>query len=437
MKIVWLRRDLRLYDHQALHHALKAGGPVLPLFIFDHDILKKIEDKDDLRVNFIHEELTKIKKQLNLYESDLLVKQGEVLAIWKELVKTYPIEAVYFNADYSPRERLRDEKVTTFLQKEKIEVFNFNDHLVFKPDEITKDDGTPYSVYTFYKNRWFERFSPTCFIDYEVKKFKKNFLKINKLPMLTLADIGFVEQSSNVRPINLDKSLLKNYEENRNFPDRNGTSNIGVHLRFGTISVRECLRVAYDHSYTFVSEIAWRDFFSMLLFYYPKTINEEFKKEFRYIKWNTSEAQFLKWCRGETGFPLVDAGMRELNETGYMHNRVRMITASFLVKDLLIDWRKGERYFARKLLDYDLSSNIGNWQWVAGTGADAAPYFRVFNPEIQLKKFDPDFKYVKKWVPEYGTDKYQKPMIYRKNSIKNTKEAYTTSVDIYSHFKNH
>jgi deoxyribodipyrimidine photo-lyase len=284
--------------------------------------------------------------------------------------------------------------------------------VIFEKAEVVKDDGKPYTVYTPYKNKWYQKLKPFYLKAYPTEKYFKNLLKFKSPAIPTLKEMGFVK-SNITYPEKEYHNVIADYAKNRDFPAITGTSHVGVHLRFGTVSIRRCAKDAYEaHEKTWLSELIWREFYMMILYHFPQTMDHAFRPEYDRIKWINNEAQFEAWCKGETGFPLVDAGMRELNATGYMHNRVRMVVASFLSKDLLIDWRWGERYFARKLLDYEMASNVGGWQWAASSGTDAAPYFRIFNPESQLKKFDPKLEYIKKWVPEYADfSKYPKPII--------------------------
>lgn len=412
--IFWFRRDLRLEDNTALFFALKSDFPVLPIFIFDKTILNALNDKRDSRISFIHSALRQIKTELNHIGSDILIKHDTCEVVWKNLLKEYNIKTVYANEDYEPQARKRDELIKNILDKNKIEFKLYKDQCIFSKDEILKKDGTPYTVYTPYKNRWYETLAPKDIFSYSIKHLKKKFIKIEPSFFPELSDIGFLPCNIIIQVNTIKTNIIKEYEEKRNFPELNATSRLGVHLRFGTVSIRKCVQVGYELNKTWLDELIWREFFMQILYHFPHVEDSSFKKQYSKIPWLNNEEDFQKWCEGKTGYPLVDAGMRELNETGFMHNRVRMVTASFLVKHLLIDWQWGQKYFAEKLLDYDLSANNGNWQWVAGTGCDAAPYFRIFNPEIQLKKFDKNLNYVKKWVPEYNTDEYPKKIIEHK-----------------------
>jgi deoxyribodipyrimidine photo-lyase len=412
ISVFWFRRDLRLEDNAGLYHALKSGNPVLPLFIFDREILDKLEDKDDARVTFIYQTIIGISKELTKHGSSLLVLYDKAEQAWDHVLKAYNVAAVYTNHDYEPYAKKRDEAIANKLKQHSITFKTYKDQVIFERGEVVKTDGTPYTVYTPYMRKWYETLTPFYLKLYPTKKYFKNLLKMDTLPVPTLKKIGF-EESDLPIPGKDYKDVIKDYAEKRDFPGMNGTSHIGLHLRFGTVSIRELVHAANGfNEKTWLNELIWREFYMMILDHFPKTMDHAFRPEYDRIQWINDEDQFNAWCNGKTGFPLVDAGMRELNATGYMHNRVRMVVASFLSKDLLIDWRWGERYFARKLLDYEMASNVGGWQWAAGSGTDAAPYFRIFNPDSQLKKFDPDFIYIKKWVPEYADfSKYPKPII--------------------------
>ena len=423
INIVWLRRDLRLTDNTALQQALKSANKTAVLFIFDTNILDELK-QDDARVTFIHQQLTKLDKELREMNSGLLVKTGEPLKIWKELISDFEIGEVHFNRDYEPYATERDNKVQQLLQKNNIAVQSYKDQVIFEPHEVLKGDGTPYTVFTPYKNKWLEHFAPQQ-IKVEADLKPDAFAEIDSsLP--TLEEIGF--QKSSIAVKDYDLSVVENYSETRNFPAIHGTSYLSVHLRFGTVSIRQIVQQVYKQSPEFLSELVWREFFTQILFHFPLVVNENFRAKYNGIKWRNDEREFERWCKGETGYPIVDAGMRELNKAGYMHNRVRMITASFLCKHLLIDWRWGEAYFAKKLLDFELSSNNGNWQWAAGTGCDAAPYFRVFNPTEQVKKFDKEMRYIKKWVPEFQELTYPAPMVNHKIARNRALETYKKGI---------
>ena len=412
ISIFWLRRDLRLEDNAGLYHALKGGYPVLPLFIFDPAILNKLEDKDDARVTFIHQTISALSIQLHQHHSDILVKYANVAHAWDEVLKEYDVAAVYTNHDYEPYAKDRELAIRKKLADKNIPFNTYKDQVIFEKNEVAKDDGKPYTIFTPYKRKWYDKLKLFYLKSYPTEKYLHNLFKTEHLKIPSLKQMGFTESDAEF-PDKVYKAVIKDYAERRDFPAVRGTSHIGLHLRFGTVSIRKLATDAYKaDEKTWLNELIWREFYMMILYHFPQTATHAFKPEYDNIAWRNNETEFEAWCNGQTGYPLVDAGMRELNATGYMHNRVRMVVASFLTKHLLIDWRWGETYFARKLLDYEMASNVGGWQWAAGSGTDAAPYFRVFNPEIQLKKFDPKLEYVKKWVPEYADfSKYPKPIV--------------------------
>lgn len=411
ISIFWFRRDLRLDDNAGLYHALKADTPVLPLFIFDTEILDKIENKADKRVQFIHNEIERLHNELKEHGSSLLVRIGKPLEIWAELLSEFNIQAVYTNHDYEPYALQRDQQVAELLLAKGASLQTYKDIVVFEKDEVVKDDGLPYTVFTPYSRKWSTKLNKFYYKSYPVNKYLSNLLHIKPLPLPTLQDVGFMPQQFEYPSRLVRNSIVSNYDKTRDIPGIVGTSHLGIHLRFGTLSIRKLLAYALDRNQTFVNELIWRDFYNQILWHFPHVATGAFRKEYDAIQWRNNENEFKLWCKGQTGIPLVDAGMRELNETGFMHNRVRMVTASFLTKHLLIDWRWGEAYFAEKLLDFDLAANNGGWQWSAGCGTDAAPYFRIFNPIAQAKRFDPDMKYIMQWVPEYGTSAYPKPIV--------------------------
>ena len=412
--LFWFRRDLRLFDNAGLFEALKHETIVLPVFIFDEDILKKLPEAD-LRVQFIHETVQKLKKELQIKKCDLLVEIGKPLDVWNKLIEKYQVKAVYTNRDYEPSAISRDEKIEKLCRKNNIEFKTFKDQVIFEDKEVVTDQENPYTVYTPYKKKWLKSVSNFYLKSYPVELYEHNYAKVAHTPMPSLEQVGFKAQKFIFPPTEVSATVLKNYAKTRDIPAlENGTSLLGLHVRFGTVSIREMAREGQKHSDVWLSELIWRDFFQQILFHFPHVEKASFRPQYDKIAWRSVEADFKRWKNGETGYPMVDAGMRELNETGHMHNRVRMVTASFLTKHLLHYWLEGERYFAEKLLDYDLAANNGNWQWAAGTGCDAAPYFRIFNPESQIERFDPKFEYVKKWVPEFGTAKYAKPMVEHK-----------------------
>jgi deoxyribodipyrimidine photo-lyase len=411
VNIFWFRRDLRLDDNIGLYHSLRDDIPVVPIFIFDSTILEKIKDTSDKRVALLYSFVLDLKKQLNKIETDLMIIHDSPERAWSKICDQFDVQNVYFNEDYEPSAMRRDDQVQDLLGRKNINVSTYKDQCIFSKNDILKKDGTPYTVYTPYKNKWLETLTPKNIMSINCKKYFKNFKHSNFNPPPTLAELGFENMEVPLVKKYIRKKSILEYDKTRDIPALDATTRLGHHLRFGTISVRKCAQIGRELNQTWLSEIIWREFFMQIIFHFPHVIKGPFKEKYNRIKWLNKKSEFKKWCEGKTGYPLVDAGMRELNETGFMHNRVRMVTASFLIKDLLIDWRWGEKYFSEKLLDFDLSSNNGNWQWVAGTGCDSAPYFRIFNPDTQLKKFDPDFIYVKKWIPEYGSDLYPDKMI--------------------------
>ena len=403
----WFRRDLRLEDNIGLFHALESNYPIIPLFVFDDSILDSLP-RNDARVGFIHESLSTINEQLKQIGSSLLVKKGETTAVWKSLIQEFDIKEVFFNKDYEQYATKRDNAICELLQSENIIPFSFKDQVIFEEKEITKADGLPYTIYTPFKNKWLDKYNAMAPVrEYTGSDTSSNFHKSNYI-FPSLEEIGFEESNIKVLPYNLKQ--ISEYQEIRDFPAIDGTSYLSPHLRFGTVSVRKMVNWAAKANAVFLSELIWREFFMQILFNFPREVTHNFKPAYDGIQWRNNEADFKRWCSGTTGYPMVDAGMRQLNETGYMHNRVRMVVASFLCKHLLINWQWGEAYFAEKLLDYEMASNVGNWQWAAGTGCDAAPYFRVFNPEIQLKKFDEKGIYIRKWIPEFDLG-YGQPMV--------------------------
>ena len=401
ISICWLRRDLRLTDNAALYHALKSEYPVLVLFIFDENILHKLPNKADARVTFIHQQLTEINNELQQQGSSLLVKHGKPEEIWPTLLKEYDVKGVYVNHDYEPYARKRDDSLAEFLSSESINFYTFKDQVIFERDEVIKADGKPYTVFTPYYRLWLKTLTEFYIKSYPTGKYFKNLLQLQSNKVPTLAEIGF-EKSSQKFPTSNFEERLKNYDKERDYPAIDATTRLGLHLRFGTVSIRKVVAIAQKQGADkWLSELVWREFYMMILWHFPYVTTNAFKPAYDQIVWRNNEEEFKAWCEGKTGYPIVDAGMRQLNETGFMHNRVRMVVASFLCKHLLIDWRWGEAYFAEKLLDYDQASNVGGWQWACGSGNDAAPYFRVFNPELQLKKFDPKMQYIQQWAPEY------------------------------------
>ena len=430
VNIFWFRRDLRLDDNAGLYHALNSNLPVLPFFIFDTEILDKLP-KNDARVSFIHNTLQSLRKTLQQnYKSSLGIYKGKPIEIYKQLVNTYDIETVFTNHDYEPYARTRDKEISEFLSSNAIAFKTYKDQVIFEKDEVVKKDGNPYMVYTPYFRMWKENFKTIDFKIYASDSLLTNTISNSDLPNLSLSDIGFEPSSQEIKPYNVSPKRIQDYEATRNFPAMDNTSRLGPHLRFGTVSIRKMMQKAMaEANETFMKELIWREFFMQILWHFPHTKNQSFKAKYDRIEWRNNANEFKKWCDGQTGYPLVDAGMRQLNETGFMHNRVRMLVGSFLCKHLLIDWRWGEAYFAEKLHDYDMSSNIGNWQWVAGSGVDAAPYFRIFNPTSQILKFDKQLTYIKKWVPEYQELTYPKPMVEHKMARIRCLDVYKSALN--------
>lgn len=413
--IFWFRRDLRLDDNTGLNLAIGTGKPVLCLFIFDRLILDKLADKDDARLSFIYEAISRLKAALQKMGSDLVVKHDTPRAAWKEVLAEYAVREVVANEDYEPYARSRDKEIEIQLNEQQITFRLCKDQVIFSPSEILKADGLPYTIFTPYKNRWLAQLSAPEIKADERKLTAGDLFQTagsEALVLPSLAAMGFIQNKA-VFPGISYKAMLEEYARVRDFPGLDGTSRLGIHLRFGTLSIRTLYKDAHEYSAVFLSELVWREFYFQILWHFPQVNGHSFKPAYDRINWINDEADFGRWCRGETGFPMVDAGMRQLNKTGFIHNRLRMVVASFLCKDLLIDWRWGEAYFARKLLDFELSSNNGGWQWAAGTGCDAAPYFRIFNPSEQLKKFDPDLSFTREWVPEFQELSYQ-PMVDHK-----------------------
>jgi deoxyribodipyrimidine photo-lyase len=429
INLFWFRRDLRLDDNIGFYEALKAEHPLLPIFIFDLEILSKLP-KNDARVTFIHETLQKMRQTLqDEHESSIAMFHGKPKAIYEQLIKDYDIETVYTNHDYEPYATERDTEIKNLLGKSNIEFKTFKDQVIFEKSEVVKKDGDPYKVYTPYMRTWKEKFKTIDFKIYDTETHFKNLANVSDAPNLSLSDIGFKTSNQPILPYEVTPTLIQQYEDTRNFPAKDSTSRLGPHLRFGTVSVRKMVEKAIaETNEIFWQELIWREFFMQILWHFPHTKDEAFKSKYDRIEWRNNEDEFKKWCEGKTGYPFVDAGMRELNETGFMHNRVRMLVGSFLCKHLLIDWRWGEAYFAEKLHDYDMSSNIGNWQWVAGSGVDAAPYFRIFNPTSQIKKFDKDLEYIKKWVPDFQELTYPQPIVDHKMARERCLKVYKKAV---------
>ena len=422
MTVFWFRRDLRLADNHGLFKALESSQNVLPIFIFDTEILSKLENKEDKRVDFIIQTLQVLNQYLEKSGKSIKVLHGKPLAIFKELSEQYNLESVFYNEDYEPSAIKRDDEIKDFLNQKNINFYAFKDQVHYHKDDILKSDGTPYTIYTPYSKQWLLKYNSHESEFYASEKFLDHLIDVEKQG-ISLEKIGFKKTGYQFEVPKINRSILKTYHETRNFPTT-PTSEMSVHLRFGTISVRKLAAEGSLLNETYLKELIWREFFMQILYHFPKVVHQSFKRKYDNIDWLYNEELLKKWHDGKTGYPIVDAGMRELNETGFMHNRVRMVCASFFTKHLLMDWRIGEAYFAEKLLDYDLSANNGNWQWSAGSGCDSAPYFRVFNPEEQQKKFDPDFKYIKKWVPEFGTKDYPDLIVEHKFARVRALETY-------------
>jgi deoxyribodipyrimidine photo-lyase len=418
INIFLFRNDLRLEDNTALRNALSKEIPVLPVYIFDKNIIEDLPENDP-GICFIYDTLHQINRDLQKSGSSVLIKKGDPLHIMKELTETFDINAVYVNKDYDPYTISGDLKTESLLKNKGIQFFRFKDRVIFEEKEIVKSDGSPYTIFTPYKNKWLSEFSPLK-ADSDTTPWNYFLNQIHHFP--SLEELGFKRSKIEVQPYDL--LVIKDYDKYRNIPALDRTTHLGPHLRFGTVSIRKIAWIASLENAVFLSELIWREFFMQILFNFPHVVTDNFRSKFNFIPWRNDEKEFQGWCAGETGYPLVDAGMRQLNESGYMHNRVRMITAGFLCKHLLTDWRFGEAYFASKLLDYELSANNGNWQWAAGTGCDAAPYFRVFNPQTQLEKFDPQREYVRQWVKNLDAPDYPEPMVEHDFARKRVLEAY-------------
>lgn len=424
LTLFWFRRDLRLEDNTGLFYALSQGKEVLPIFIFDINILSKLEDKDDARVTFIHHQITFLKQQLRSYGGDILVKVGKPEELIPAILEEFPIQEVYTNRDYEPYGMDRDAQVDEICKKKGVSFLTFKDQVIFEPTEVLTDSSSFYKVYTPYKKKWLVKASENPLPFFDCKKHLNNLYKVSGLPLPSLEEIGFVPTKKELPASTIPIEIVKSYASQRNFPDKKGTTRLGIHLRFGTVSIRVAAKIANQHSEVWLSELIWREFYMMILYHAPQVVSKAFKPNYDNIPWRKAPEDFEKWCRGETGYPIVDAGMRELKTTGFMHNRVRMITASFLTKHLLLDWRLGEAWFARHLLDFELASNNGGWQWAAGTGTDAQPYFRIFNPYSQTDKFDPQLAYIRKWVPELDTNRYPAAMVEHKFARQRALDTY-------------
>jgi deoxyribodipyrimidine photo-lyase len=423
ISVFWFRRDLRLDDNIALLKAVESGQPVLPIFIFDELILDDLCD-DDPRVNFIFEQLVKIDSQLKEHGSSVLILKGQPMEVWSKLLASYSVKHVFCNRDYEPYGVQRDAQAKEMLAKQGVGFYSYKDQVIHEQSDILKSDGTPYTVFTPYKRRWLEQYKPL------VPRSFKSFQSLLKLdqPFPSKEDLAIKKSNLFVKPFTLE--VANEYASKRDFPVLDFTSYLGPHLRFGTVSIRQIIASIKPENEMFLSELIWREFFMQIMFHHPRVVSENFRVKYDRVQWLNNQADFEKWKNGQTGYAMVDAGMRQLNQTGYMHNRLRMVTAGFLCKHLLIDWRWGEAYFAQKLLDFELSSNNGNWQWAAGTGCDAAPYFRVFNPDTQHKKFDAKSVFVTKWIPEYQTMNYIAKMIDHDYARKRAVKAYKDGLGV-------
>lgn len=427
INLFWFRRDLRLDDNHGLYHALTSGLPVLPVFIFDTQILEKLEDPDDARVTFIYQQITVLHKKLKEAGSSLWVDIGKPVEVFQKLLDTFQIRLVFTNHDYEPYAIARDHEIAQMLKARGVSFHTFKDQVIFEKNEVLKPDGTPYTVFTPYSKAWKALLTPPE--SYPSEKHLHALLRTEPLRLPTLEEIGFKESGLDVPPPDISEEIIRSYDKTRDFPALKGTTRLGVHLRFGTLSIRDLVRVALKLNPVYLNELIWREFYMMILWHFPYVTESAFKPEYNRIPWLNREEDFEAWKAGRTGYPMVDAGMRELAQTGYMHNRLRMITASFLTKHLLIDWRWGEAWFARKLLDFELASNNGGWQWAAGTGVDAAPYFRIFNPGLQAQRFDPQGAYIRRWIPELDTASYPFPIIEHSFARDRALKVYKKALD--------
>jgi deoxyribodipyrimidine photo-lyase len=429
VNVFWFRRDLRLDDNVGFYKALHGKYPVLPIFIFDSEILEELPE-DDARVTFIYENLQKMRSELQEHGGSIAMYHGKPLEVYKQLLKEFDIQNVITNHDYETYAQERDNEISKYLSEKEIGFYTYKDHVIFEKDEIVKSDGDPYVVYTPYMKLWKSTFDADKHLNIlYTSQHLDTLLQHSRLPNLSLKDIGFITASIEVPEYNVTPTTIQEYEKTRNFPAQDSTSHLGPHLRFGTVSIRKMMKKAIaEKNEVFWQELIWREFFMQILWHFPKTVDNAFRSKYDRINWRNNEKEFELWKKGETGYPLVDAGMRQLNKTGYMHNRVRMVVASFLCKHLLIDWRWGEAYFAEKLLDYEQSSNVGNWQWAAGSGVDAAPYFRIFNPTTQIEKFDKNYTYIKEWVPEFDSNVYPEKMVDHKEARERCLTIYKEAV---------
>ena len=426
--IHWFRRDLRWNDNRALHAALSSGHSVLLLFVFDENILQHLEDKQDARVTFLHNRMSVLQKEAKTMGSDIYVAHGTPHDVLLELIAKLDVRGVYANEDYEPYALWRDGLLMEALSAKNTPLHTFKDHVIKAPGEVVKPDGTPYTVFTPFSKRWHANLTED---DLEASPSEQHLDQLAKWQhkgMPSLQEMGFTPSDVAIPEANVEPQLLKHYAETRDTPSVRGTSRVSVHLRFGTVSIRNMARQGFAHSEKWLTELIWRDFYQSVMHAFPHSMKDAFRAKYDRIPWRHDDAHFAAWKEGKTGYPIVDAGMRELNATGFMHNRVRMVVASFFCKHLLLDWRLGERYFAEKLLDFELASNVGGWQWASGSGCDAAPYFRVFNPTSQLQKFDTQMAYVKQWVPEFGTDAYPEPIVEHKFARQRAIDTYKAAL---------
>lgn len=428
--VFWFRRDLRLDDNAGLYHALKSRYPVLPIFIFDTDILKQFETPENAQVEFIHQQLQILQKELRGYGSSIEIDHSTPKVFFDKLCKQYTIKAVYTNEDYELSARRRDTDIENFLQKKDIDFLSFKDQVIFSKEDILKDNGTPYTVFTPYSKRWKQHLQPEHLQSFDNRDLFSNFYQFRNDNIPNLSDLGFTQRRGlTFPPIEVSDDLIKNYTQQRDYPSIEGTSRLGIHLRFGTISIRQLIAKAQAINETFLNELIWREFYHAITWHFPHICKgQAFKPQYDEIVWRNNETEFTAWCEGKTGYPIVDAGMRQLNETGFMHNRIRMITASFLIKHLLIDWRWGEAYFANKLLDFDFAANNGGWQWAASSGCDAVPYFRIFNPQLQTEKFDKHLEYIKRWIPDFDPLDYTPPIVNHEFARKRALDVYSNAL---------
>jgi deoxyribodipyrimidine photo-lyase len=424
--VFWFRRDLRLTDNHGLFQALQKSAHVMLLFIFDTEILNDLQDRSDARVSFIYQSLLAIDTELRTTGRSICIKTGKPAEVWQQLLAEADIEAVYMNHDYEPYAIKRDNGIKQILAASNIPLFTYKDQVIFEKNEILKSDGTPYTVFTPYSRRWKQNLNEL--IHFPSENLLANIVQTtdNKFPRLE--ETGFSLSPASFPPSIIPEAIIADYGNQRDYPALDATSHLGLHLRFGTISIRMLMKRALLLSEVFANELIWREFYMMILWHFPQVESHSFKPAYDYIQWLNDEPAFEKWCLGKTGYPLVDAGMRQLNATGFMHNRLRMVTASFLTKHLLIDWRWGEAYFAAKLLDFELASNNGGWQWAAGTGVDAAPYFRVFSPDAQTARFDAKHEFIRKWIPEIDTPEYPQPIVNHEYARKRVLEVYKSAL---------